>query len=139
MKPFHLDTNSKIKSGFTLPPGYFESFESKLFEKLKQEKPTNAISINFRKAKWYSMAAAVIIVAVSLPIYNYHTISSLPKPTSDELEYYLDIHPAITSDDIISHLSETDVQTMQINANLKIENIENYLLKTESIEYYLLD
>jgi len=139
MNSFHLNTSPKIKSGFKVPEGYFESFESKLFEELQLEKEPKVISLLSRKAKWYWMAAAAIIFAVSLPIHNYFNNASLGKPTASELEYYFNVHPAFTTEDIISQLNETEIQTLKIDSELKTENIENYLLKTESIEYYLLD
>ena len=139
MKPFQLDTNPKIKPGFKEPDGYFESFESKLFEKLEKDIEPKVISIYSSKTKWYWIAAAVLIFSISLPIYNHFIDSTLALPTSDEIEYYVNAHPSITSEAIISELSLDDIQAMQVQTDLKSENIENYLIQTESIEYYLID
>ncbi len=139
MKPIHLDTDPKIKPGFEVPNGYFESFENKLFNELLLERESKVISIHRPKTKWYWMAAAIIVFAIILPIYNHLNSAKLILPTSDEIEFYVNINPSITSDDIISQLSMEDIKAMQVKSDLKTENIENYLLETESIEYYLLD
>ena len=39
MKPFKLDNEPKITSGFTMPEGYFDSFTDKVLTQLNKEEP----------------------------------------------------------------------------------------------------
>lgn len=139
MKLFDLNTKPKIKTGFQAPPAYFETFESKLFNQLKLEEEPVVISVNSRKTNWYYAIAALVILAISIPVYQNWKFNSTVSPSAEELEYYVNNHPNFTANEIISQLSDEDIQAMQLTSNLQTENIENYLLQTESIEYYLID
>ena len=78
-------------------------------------------------------------MSISIPVYQNWKFNSTVSPSAEELEYYVNNHPNFTANEIISQLSDEDIQAMQLTSNLQTENIENYLFQTESIEYYLID
>lgn len=140
MKPLDLEKKPSLKPGFKVPDSYFESFESKLFDQIHNKREAvKVIPIQSKKIYWYYATAAIILLAISIPIYKNWNFKTTSNPTFEELEYYVNAHPNFTSNDIISQLSDDDIKAMQMSSNLKTENIENYLLETESIEYYLID
>jgi len=117
MKSFDLENSPKIKSGFKVPDGYFEEFNAKLTEQLAIEVEPKVIVLHSRKTLWYFAIAAVLLVAISIPVY----------------------HPSITTEDLITLLNEEDILALQKSKTIESETIENYLLTTESLEYYLFD
>lgn len=139
MKQLDLNTKPKIKSGFQVPSNYFETFEEKLFKKLDLKNDVNVISIKSKKTNWYVAIAAIVILAISIPVYQNWKIQNAISLSTEEFEYYVSYNPNFTTNDIISQLSDDDINAMQLSSNLQTENIENYLLENESIEYYLID
>lgn len=142
MKEFKLENSPKIQSGFKAPDDYFETFAQNLMQKLPQEE-TKVISI-FQKRKIIIMlAAAVIAIALIIPVIN------APTPLSKEidgatLENYLSYQTNINQYDLINALDEEDINT--IKTNVAIENntaddnaIEDILVTNGNLEHLLLE
>jgi len=139
MKSFDIENSSKIKSGFKVPDGYFEEFNAKLTEQLAIEVEPKVIVLHSRKTLWYFAIAAVLLVAISIPVYQNWKINTPPQLNQDEIENYLSYHPSITTEDLITLLNEEDILALQKSKTIESETIENYLLTTESLEYYLIN
>lgn len=138
MNPIDLHKHSKIESGFKTPEGYFEQFESKLLLQIPFEE-TKIVSINSNKKYWYGAIAAIIILAVSIPIYQNWKVNEVVLADQDSIEYYLSYHPTVTTEDLIHHLDDADLSALQRNQSLELETMEKYLLENETIENYLID
>jgi len=138
MKPFKLDDQSKIGSGFKTPDNYFENFQSVMIEKLSKEPIVNdskVISI-FRKRKAVLFAvAAVLTIALMIPIL-FQSSSSNKNIDTTALENYLteeshlnqveiinEIEPK--SDDLILNTKEIEAQALEdmLASNPNIENL----------------
>ena len=91
MKEFKLDNNQKISPGFSVPENYFENFSSKLLQELPKNEP-KVISIYQKKKKLLFAVAAVLILALSIPIYNA-LISSNNELDNTSIENYLTYQP----------------------------------------------
>ena len=139
MKSFDLENSPKIKSGFKVPDGYFEEFNAKLTEQLAIEVEPKVIVLHSRKTLWYFAIAAILLIAISIPVYQNWKVNMSPQLNQDEIENYLSDHSAISTEDLITLLNEEDILALQKSKTIESETIENYLLTTESLEYYLID
>ncbi|WP_291128555.1 hypothetical protein [Flavobacterium sp. UBA7682] len=137
MKPFKLDNEPKITSGFTTPEGYFDSFNAKILRQLPSEKP-KVISIFSRKKTWYYTAAAVVVMMLSIPVFN--TFKTSPEEIDAiALEDYLNNHTTISNDEIANFLDKEDLDKMKLELNLQDEAMEEILLNNADLEQYLID
>ena len=139
MKSFDLENSPKIKSGFKVPDGYFEEFNAKLTEQLAIEVEPKVIVLHSRKTLWYFAIAAILLIAISIPVYQNWKVNMSPQLNQDEIENYLSDHSSISTEDLITFLNEEDILALQKSKTIESETIENYLLTTESLEYYLID
>jgi hypothetical protein len=136
MKTFKLENEPKIKSGFITPENYFEDFSAKILQELPS-KEQKVISIFSRRKTWFYSAAAIIVLALTIPVYNnYNNTSSEIEPLT--LENYISYHSTVSDADLISLLDENDIQKMNVDLNLEDKNIENELSANANIDIYLL-
>lgn len=137
MKTFKLDNEPKMKTGFTVPENYFEDFSAKMMQKLPKNEP-KIISVFARKKTWMFAAAAIIVLALSLPIYNFYF--SYPNEIDEEtLENYITYHSTVSDTDLVNLLDEQDIQKMNINVEIEDEIIENELSTNNNLEQYLIN
>ena len=137
MKEFKLDNNPKICPGFSVPENYFENFSSKLLQELPKNEP-KVISIYQKKKKLLFAVAAVLILALSIPIYNA-LISSNNELDNTSIENYLTYQPNITQYDLISELEDEDLLTLNESSPADNTIIEEHLLKEGNLEQLILE
>jgi hypothetical protein len=137
MKTFKLNNEPKINTGFTVPENYFEDFSAKMMQKLPENEP-KIISIFARKKTWMFAAAAVIILALSLPIYNYY-FSHSSEIDEETLENYITYHSTVSDTDLVNLLDEQDIQKMNIDVDIEDDIIENELSENNNLEQYLIN
>ena len=136
MKTFKLENEPKIKSGFITPENYFEGFSLKILQQLPNKEP-KVISIFFKRKTWFYSAAAIMVLALTIPVYNnYNNTSSEIEPLT--LENYISYHSTVSDVDLVSLLDENDIQKMNIDLNLEDKNLENELSANANIDIYLL-
>ena len=137
MKTFKLDNDPKITSGFTVPENYFEDFQAKMMKQLPINE-TKVISIFVRRKTWMYSAAAILVMALTIPIYQ-----SLFNPTiineSITLENYIAYHTTVSGVDLASLLNEEDIQKMNIDLNIEDKVLENELSANNNLEQYILN
>ena len=137
MKTFKLDTEPKINTGFIVPENYFEDFSAKMMQQLPK-KETKIISIFEKKKNWMYAAAAILILALSLPIYtNYYNHSS--EIDEATLENYISYHSTVSDTDLLNLLDEQDIQKMSVDMDIEDITIENELSQSNNLEQYLLN
>lgn len=137
MKDFKIDNESKIASGFTIPDGYFDSFSDKVLSRLPQQE-TKVISIQKSQKLWYYAAAAVIVLMLSVPLYNRYAAPS-EDLDSVTLENYITSQSGISQDEIASLLDQDDLDKMKLDLNVDDSAIEEALKSNTNLEEYLLD
>jgi hypothetical protein len=137
MKTFKLNNEPKINTGFTVPENYFEDFSAKMMQKLPENEP-KIISIFARKKTWMFAAAAVIVLALSLPIYNYY-FSHSSEIDEETLENYITYHSTVSDTDLVNFLDEQDIQKMNIDVDIEDDIIENELSENNNLEQYLIN
>jgi len=137
MKTLKLDTEPKINTGFIVPENYFEDFSAKMMQQLPK-KETKIISIFEKKKNWMYAAAAILILALSLPIYtNYYNHSS--EIDEATLENYISYHSTVSDTDLVNLLDEQDIQKMSVDMDIEDITIENELSQSNNLEQYLLN
>lgn len=137
MKTFKLDNKPKMQTGFTVPENYFEDFSVKMMQQLPVNEP-KIISIFARKKTWMYAAAAVMVLALSLPIYtNYFRNSS--EIDSATLENYITYQSTVSHTDLVNLLDEQDIQKISLDLNIEDATIENELSGNNNLEQYLLN
>ena len=137
MKTFKLDNEPKIKTGFTVPENYFEDFSTKMMQQLPENEP-KVISIFARKKTWMYAAAAILVLALSLPIYNNY-FSHSSEIDEATLENYITYHSTVSDTDIVNLLNEQDIQKMSVDLDIEDVTIENELSQNKNLEHYILN
>lgn len=139
MNHFKLDNEPKITSGFTTPEGYFDSFSDKVLAKLpsSSDKEVKVFSISKSRKPWYYAAAAIIILALSIPIYN-RFVTNTHEIDSASLENYLAYHP-VSDDVIVDLLDQEDIDKMALELNVDDTVIEEVLKSNSNLEEYIID
>lgn len=137
MKPIDLENKNEIKSGFKVPENYFEQFEAKIMEQIQPEKETKVVSVFYRKQVWMSAVAAVVLLAIAIPIY-FNRVNNNLDATS--IEMYLSQQQGIGITELSKHLTDEDIVSLEKNIALNemnLEEVEEYLSETENLDYYI--
>lgn len=138
MKQFDLENNKEIKSGFKVPENYFEQFEAKMMEQISKEKETKVVSLFYRKQVWISAIAAVLLLAIAIPVYfNMVKENNLDAGT---IEVYLSQQQGIGITELSKHLTDEDIAELENNLSMNEANsdaVEDYLSESENLDYYI--
>ena len=138
MKPFDLENKNEIKSGFKVPENYFEQFEAKMMAQIQPESETKVVSIFYRKQVWMSAIAAVVLLAIAIPVYfNMVKENNLDAGT---IEVYLSQQQGIGITELSKHLTDEDIAELENNLSLNEANsdaVEDYLSESENLDYYI--
>ena len=138
MKQFDLENNKEIKSGFKAPENYFEQFEAKMMEQISKEKETKVVSLFYRKQVWISSIAAVLLLAIAIPVYfNMAKENNLDAGT---IEVYLSQQQGIGITELSKHLTDEDIAELENNLSINEANsdaVEDYLSESENLDYYI--
>ena len=134
MIPFQLDTDKKITSGFKTPDGYFDDFQAKMLERLP-EREIKTVPISQKKT-WIYAVAAVLVVALTIPIYK-----SLKQPAINldtvTIENYIAVHSGISDEDFAELLDEKDIEQIKVNSHIEDKAIEDLLSTNSNLEEYI--
>jgi hypothetical protein len=137
MNDFRLDSEPKIKSGFQTPEYYFETFSVKVMQQIPEQEP-KVISIFQSRKNWILVAAAVLILALFVPVYN-----SLSTKTTEldevTLENYIADQSNINQYDLVSLLEAEDIEKMNVESNLEDETIEDILSTNRNLENFITE
>ncbi len=137
MKTFKLESDPKIKTGHTVPENYFEDFSAKMMQQLPK-KESKVISLFARRKTWMYTAAAVVVLALTIPVYN-HFYSNSAEIDDVTLESYIAYHSTVSDEDLVNLLDEKDIQKMRIDLNIEDKIIENELSGNKNLEQYILN
>ncbi len=137
MKTFKLENEPKIEAGFKIPENYFDTFSARVMQQLPEKEP-KTISLFSRKKTWFYAAAAVLVLALSIPVYNsfYSKTTEIDETT---LENYISYHSTVSDTDLVNLLDEKDIQKINIDLNIEDKAIENELSTDNNLEQYLLN
>ncbi|MFV5697916.1 hypothetical protein ACM55H_06065 [Flavobacterium sp. ZT3R17] len=137
MKPFKLENEPKIESGFKTPDHYFENFSAKVLQQLPKEEP-KVISIFQKKKIVIMMVAAILILALMIPILNTYSTKT-KELDSATLENYLTEQSNMTQYDLISELQPEDINKMKTTVVLEDKTVEDILATNSNLEHLILE
>lgn len=137
MKDFKLDNEPKITSGFITPDGYFDTFTDKVLAKLPKQEP-KVISIFSSRKTWYFAVAAVLILMLSIPIFNSYSMQP-NEIDSATLENYIASQSNISEEQIVDLLEQEDLDKMKLDFNIDDAAIEDALNTNPNLEQYIID
>ena len=137
MKTFKIDSEQKIGMGFKVPDDYFDTVTEKILRQI-EEPEVKVIPLGNRKSSWMFAAAAVLVLALLIPMLN--TFSPNPKETDAEaIENYLSFHSSFTDDQLTDLLETEDIEKIKIDSNLEDVAVEDVLSNTINLEQYIID
>ena len=137
MKTFKLNTQTKIKSGFETPENYFEDFSARVMQQLPLNEP-KTISMYQSRKTWLYIAAAILIFALSIPVFtNYYKQKS--EIDSEILENYISYQSNVSNAELANLLDEEDIQNIKIDMEIDTKSIENELVTNKNLELYILN
>jgi hypothetical protein len=143
MKLSELKNIDKQETGFSIPEGYFEAFETKIMQQITTENGTpknTVIALFHRKRIWMSSIAAVFVVTIAIPLYFNSTAKTSME--SYAIEHYLMQQQNVTTTEIVPHLTDDDITALATRLGVsasECDDIETYLSESEHIEYILND
>jgi hypothetical protein len=143
MKLYELKNIDKQETGFRIPDGYFEAFETKIMPHSITENGTpknTVIALFHRKRIWMSSIAAVFVVTIAIPLYFNSTAKTSME--SYAIEHYLMQQQNVTTTEIVPHLTDYDITALATRLGVsatECDDIETYLSESEHIEYILND
>ena len=136
MKEFKINDENKITSGFTTPEGYFDNFTIDLnYNESQLKTERKVISINTKR--WLTSVAAVLVVTLSITIYDKLVIEKTED--SIEMENYISNHSDISQYDLITLLDKKDIENLSIELNSSNIKIDEEFANTIEIEDYLIE
>ena len=137
MKAFKLENEPKIESGFKTPDHYFDHLSAKVLEQLPENEP-KVISLFQKRKTVIMMVAAILILALMIPIYT--TISTNSKELDETtLENYLAYQSNLNQYDLISELETEDITKMQPVSSPEDKVIEDILTTNSDVEQLLFE
>ncbi len=137
MKPYNLENDPKINSGFKVPDNYFDNFSEKLMSKIPNQE-IKVISIFSKTKTWIFAVAAILIVGISIPVLNNYLIKSSSIENLD-LENYITENQSINDHDIAELLTQNDINKIKIDLKIEDQLIEKELSENENLEEYLIN
>lgn len=124
------------KDGFKLPKGYLESFDQRLFERIKEkenQKPSRIISFTPR---YFIAIAATLTLLVGLGLFIKTQLTS--SISNEALETYLEYNPSYTlSNEFIQAFDEGDIKELEQAIQINQHEINEYVQTNIDLDYYL--
>lgn len=136
MKAFKLENEPKIKSGFKTPDHYFDDLSTKIFELTEKKKEAKVIPLYRRKSVLSLLAAAVVVIALMIPIVNNYNATSKELDEAT-LETYLSYQSNLNQYDLIQNLDSLDIQKLNKNVAIEDETLEDILATNPNIEHLI--
>lgn len=137
MKDFNLN-DEKIKSGFKVPEGYFEQFETKMLSQLVVENEPKVISLWQNKRVWMTSIAAVLLISIALPVYFSMNDTTTNVVEDETIETYLAMQPTLTNYEIATELTNEDFASLEESLALNDDAVELYLEENyQNVDLYL--
>ncbi|HRL70462.1 MAG TPA: hypothetical protein PLV47_03635 [Flavobacterium sp.] len=137
MKTFKLENEPKIETGFKIPANYFDDLSLKIMEQIPASEP-KVISIFQKRKGLFMMAAAILILALMVPVFN--NLSTTKKELdSAALENYITYQSNVNQYDLISILETEDITNMSSGIVLEDQVVEDVLSTNSNLENLILE
>lgn len=135
---YHKIISEKLpkNTGFNIPDTYFDSIEDSIFTKtIPKEKETKVISFKKRILKIIPIvAAACVILFLGLNLFNFNSNKEINLDTlsSNDIEYWLDLH-SLSNNDITLILEDEILRENDFSMiNIKDQELEDYMISIDN-------
>ncbi|OYU82977.1 MAG: hypothetical protein CFE24_13300 [Flavobacterium sp. BFFFF2] len=109
---FDFTDNEQIKKpGFEAPDGFFDSFPDQMMTRWEQQHRTVKGSRIILWNRWMA-AAAVIVLALSLPLLN-HFFTGEKNIAATAISHYVQTQTEVTDEEVASLLDNEQLQQLQ--------------------------
>lgn len=136
MKTFKIDDERKIGPGFKVPNNYFETLPEKINVRMGNAE-IKVIPLENRRKSWTFAIAAVLVLALSIPVLN--TMKPAVQQTEIQaIENYL-AYSEIPDDQLVELLEDEDIEKLEFNYNLEDKAVEDVLSNSVNLEQYIID
>ncbi|WP_430611860.1 hypothetical protein [Flavobacterium sp. JP2137] len=125
----------EVQDVFKVPENYFENFDDQLFAKWKASPQPVAKKVFSISRYAYIGAAAAVLLLVGLGFWLDHSQSNTLNPT--DIENYFQSQSLALPSDLAQDFDEDDLKALENSLNLHDLKIDDYLLSSTDIEYYL--
>lgn len=140
MTKFKLDTHTKIETGFKIPDGYFDSLYDRLDLTIENKEEPKVISFSSHRKKLLYAVAAVLVLAVLIPLVTNAIQTKQTTTISNEsIEDYLSSYQTVSNHDVVELLTYEDIQSLEVDMKIDTKEIETILTENDYLEYFLLD
>ncbi|GEP52417.1 hypothetical protein FNO01nite_30890 [Flavobacterium noncentrifugens] len=136
MEDFKIQEDQKLQSGFKVPELYFVSLSEKMMTQIPI-KNTNVIPLFNKRKKWYLAAAAVLILALSITVFQKMSPQMI-EPDGTTLENYL-VSANNTENDLVDLLDEEDIKNFSVTYDIEDKTIEDLLSQNPNLEQYIIE
>lgn len=126
MKDFKLDSEIRIKPGFTAPEAYFESFADRLMLQLPVRE-VKVVPLYRRRPVWVTSAAAALVLSLSLVFTQKES-----APDNDTIENYLVYQSGISSYELLQNLNQEEISELE-------KSVLDDAISDEDVDAYLSD
>lgn len=136
MNTFNLENEPKIKSGFKSPDTYFEAFSEKVMQRLPEKEP-QVIALSRKRKNLFLAAAAVLILALMVPVFN--SVSNSKSLDENALENYFAYQSGISQYDLLTLLEPEDIDKINIEMPFEDEAVEDFLTTNTNLDYLITE
>lgn len=136
MKPFQIDEQNKVKSGFTIPEGYFEVNVQKILNQIDCTPPP--ISLWDRYKKPMMSLAAILVIGLGIGFFWKIQVQKDEEAHWAAVEYYIAEHADLTDEAYIDYLNTAAMDSIHQNTT-ETKILEEVLIENEDLEQYIIE
>lgn len=135
MKQPNSNKLTDSENHFKIPEQYFEHFDEQLFSKWETQKTAAVKRSRFISRFTYIGVAATIVLFLAVNFWNQsNTDNSL---STADIENYLNYTAASLPTEIEKDFTQEDLKALEKSLKIDALKIDEYLLSSTDIEYYL--
>jgi len=137
MKDFKLENHPKIGNGFKEPENYFNNLSETITARIKEdENKPRVISLFKRRKLWIPAVAAILVIALMIPVYNNLTKTAY-EPDAASIENYINYGSDISQYELVNLLDSEDIENIDKDIQLDDTTIEDILTTNSNFETYI--
>jgi hypothetical protein len=137
MNKFSLAKHPKITSVFLTPADYFDTFPTTILQKIETNSPEKK---PIYKSKPFAFsAAAVLLVALSIPFFSNNSVVTLEEIDTVVLEHYLSYQSNFSAYELSNIMESSEIDALQTTIDLEDEAIEHILITNPNFENYIIE
>lgn len=134
MNPFNLNNPPKNPSGFTAPEGYFESFSTRLQNRLEEQPSVKSISFWRKNAKTFYGMAAILVIGLGIGMLWRWEVQKEEEAHWSAIASYVSENTDLTDEHYLE-LIELQTTEVPVTSDTEAEALEEVLLENEALEY----